>query len=417
MKLTATAVKQAKPKDKDYKLSDGGGLFLLIKTNGSKYWRYKYRSLSKEKLLAIGVYPETSLADARKLHTAAREQLAKGIDPSEVKRTTKTEQQTAATNSFSHLANEWYTKQLPNWAASTAKKRRALLDNDLLPYLGKRAISELETIDLLQCLQQIEARGALDTAHNGRQVINQVCRYAKQTQRLKHNPAIDLEGALTKKTTTHRAAITDPDKFGKLLVNIDQYQGTPVIRAMLALAPLTFQRPSELATMEWREIDFNERLWIIPKDKKKERNHRPDDHIVPLSSQAIEVLENIKPLTGQGRYVFAGQRKSGSHANPESINKALRNMGYCTAKEQCFHGFRASATTMLNERLGFRVDWIEQQTGHAIKDALGRAYNRTKHLEQRKGMIQHWADYLDQLRHQALSGNVITGAFGGGVND
>jgi integrase len=417
MKLTAIGIKHAEPKEKDgqlidNKLSDGKGLYLLVKKDGSgKYWRQAYRHLGKQKTLALGVYPEVSLAEARELCSAAHKLAAQGIDPNQVKRINKASQLETATNSFSHLADEWYAKQLPHWAESTAKKRRSLLDNDLIPYLGKRPISELETHDLLTCLQRIEKRGAIDTAHNGRQVLNQVCRYAKQTQRLKHNPATDLEGALSRKITHHRAAITDPTEFGKLLIKIDQYEGTPIIRTMLALAPLLFQRPGEVASMEWQEIDFKNKLWIIPKAKKKERNKRVDDHIVPLSNQAIKLLNDIKQLTGGGQYVFPGQRKSGTHANSESINKAIRTMGYCSKNDQSFHGFRASATTMLNERLGFRVDWIEQQTGHSVKDSLGRAYNRTKHLEQRTGMIQHWANYLDELRQQALSGNVITGKF------
>jgi integrase len=411
MKLTAIAVKNAKPEKKDYKKPDGGGLYLLVKTTNAKYWRYDYRFAGKRKTLSLGVYPDISLANARDLHNTARQQLAQGIDPGQIKRTAKAEQQTAAANTFTAIANEWYAKQLPTWAPATAKKRRSLLDNDLIPYLGRRSIEDLETIDLLACLQRIERRGALDTAHNGRQILNQVCRYAKQTQRCKSNPAIDLIGALTKKTTTHRAAITEPAEFGKLLIKIDQYEGTPIIRTMLALAPLLFQRPGEVASMEWSEIDFDNHLWSIPKEKKKERRHREDDHLVPLSRQAIELLRDIEPLTGNSRFVFPNQRDHDKSANPESINKAIRIMGFCTKTQQSFHGFRASARTMLDERLGFRVEWIEQQSGHSVKDPLGRAYNRTKHLEQRIGMIQHWADYLDELRHQVKSGNVITGNF------
>lgn len=363
MKLTATAVKQAKPKDKDYKMSDGGGLYLLVKTSGAKYWRYDYRFADKRKTLPLGVYPDVSLADVRALHGNARQNLAKGVDPAEVKRTAKTEQREAAANSFTAIANEWYAKQEPNWAPATAKKRRSLLDNDLIPYLGKRPVNDVETFDLLQCLQRIEKRGAIDTAHNGRQVLNQIFRYAKQTQRVKENPAIDLAGALARKEVTHRAAITDPAEFGKLMVKIEQYEGTPIIRVMLALAPLLFQRPGELAAMEWDEIDFDNQLWNIPKERKKERRKREHDHLVPLCTQAIDLLREIEPLTGHGRFVFPNQRDHGKPANPESINKALRNMGYCSKTQQSFHGFRASARTMLDERLGFRVDWIEHQSG------------------------------------------------------
>lgn len=411
MPLTATSVRLAKPKTKDYKLTDGGGMYLLVRSNGAKYWRMAYRYGGKQKTLAIGVYPDLSLADARAIRDKARNQRALGLDPSQVKKNTKLEQRAAESNSFMCLANEWYTKQASHWAPSTAKKRRSLLDNDLIPYLGNQSINDLQTFELLKCLQRIENRGAIETAHNGRQVLSQIFRYATQTQRCQNNPAADLAGALRKKVVQHRAAITDPIEFGKLLVKIDQYRGSHVVRTMLALAPLLFQRPSEIASMEWNEVDLNNKLWNIPRSKKKERNKREFDHLVPLSDQAVSLLQDIHPLTGKGRYVFPNQRDYDRHANPESVNKALRNIGYDTTSEQSFHGFRASARTMLDERLGFRVDWIEHQSGRRVSDPMGRAYNRTEHLEQRAGMTQTWADYLDQLRHQALSGNVIAASF------
>lgn len=416
MKLTAIAIKSAKPQEvegviKDRKLSDGRGLYLLIKKDGAKYWRQAYRYVGKQKTLALGVYPQVSLQEARERCNQAHKLLDQGLDPNEVKKAEKAGKYQAAANTFAALANEWYDKQTPNWAPATAKKRRSLLDNDLIPYLGRRPISELETHDLLTCLERIEARGAIDTAHNGRQVLNQICRYAKQTRRAKHNPATDLAGALQKKKTQHRAAITEPAEMGRLLVKIEQYEGTPIVRTMLALAPLLFQRPGELASMEWAELDLDQALWNIPKEKKKERNKRTDDHLVPLSTQAIGLLKDIQLLTGRNRFVFPNQRDHDKPANPESINKALRSMGYCTKTQQSFHGFRATARTMLDERLGFRVEWIEHQSGRSVKDPLGRAYNRTKHLEQRKGMVQHWADYLDEVKLAAKTGNVIQGGF------
>jgi integrase len=411
MPLTATSVRLAKPKDKDYKLTDGGGMYLLVRTNGAKYWRMAYRFGGRQKTLAIGVYPDLSLADARSIRDQARNQKALGLDPSQIKQNTKLEQRAAASNSFSSLANEWYTKQESHWAPSTAKKRRSLLDNDLIPYLGSRNINDLQTFQLLKCLQRIENRGAIETAHNGRQVLNQIFRYATQTQRCTQNPVLDLTGALKKKAVQHRAAITDPVVFGKLLVKIDQYQGSHIVRTMLALAPLLFQRPGEIASMEWSELDLRNKLWNIPKNKKKERNKRESDHLVPLSDQAVELIRDIEPLTGRGVFVFPNQRDYSRHASPASVNKALRNLGYDTKSEQSFHGFRASARTMLDERLGFRVDWIEHQSGRRVSDPMGRAYNRTEHLEQRAGMTQAWADYLDKLRHQVLSGNVIKATF------
>jgi len=412
MPLTELAIKQAKPKEKDYKLSDEKGLFLLIKINNAKYWRLKYRhpQTRKERLLALGVYPDVRLKEARQKREDARRLLAKDIDPSEYKKTQKDSNEKAHTNSFGSLTEEWFTKQQSSWAPSTTKKHRALLNNDLLPYLNSRPISELETWELMGVLNRIVDRRALDSAHKCRQILNQVCRYAKQTGRSKHNPASDLAGALPDKKTKHRAAIVDPTKFGQLLVDIDAYKGTLIIRTILALAPLLFQRPGELAAMEWSELDLEVGHWNIPSEKKKEHKKRESDHIVPLPDQAVRLLGDIHPLTNQRQYVFPNQRDYSRHANPESINKALREMGYSTKTEQCFHGFRASARTMLDEQLGLRVDWIEHQLAHAVRDPLGRAYNRTKHLPERIDMMQRWADYLDSLKTKTLAGNRIHGS-------
>lgn len=416
MPLTELAVKQAKPKEKDYKLSDGQGMYLLVKTNGSKYWRLKYRHphTRKERTLALGVYPETGLKAARTAKDDARRLLSEDIDPSDHKQSQKASKGVAAANSFGAITEEWFSKQNPNWAPATSKKHRALLNNDLLPYLSERPISELETWELLGTLNRIVDRGALDSAHKCRQIMNQICRYAKQTGRSKHNPASDLAGALPEKKTQHRAAITDPINLGRLLTNIDAYKGTPIIRTMLALAPLLFQRPGELASMEWTELDLEQGYWHIPQAKKKERNKREGDHTVPLPEQALNFIKDIHPLTGQYRYVFPNQRDYEKHASPESVNKALREMGYSTKEQHCFHGFRATARTMLDEQLGLRVEWIEHQLAHTVKDPLGRAYNRTKHLPQRIKMMQRWADYLDDLKTQTLAGNVITANFNQG---
>lgn len=416
MPLTELAVKQAKAKEKDYKLSDERGMFLLVKKNSSKYWRLKYRHphTKKERVLALGVYPDVSLKIARQKREEAKDLLSKGLDPNDHKRATKAALSVAASNSFESMANEWFSKQVTTWAPATTKKHRALLDNDLIPFLGPRPINELETYELLGVLNRIVDRKAMDTAHKCRQILNQICRYAKQTGRSKHNPATDLAGALPEKNTQHRAAITDPAMFGKLLVDIDGYKGTPIIRTMLALAPLLFQRPGELASMEWAELDLTEGYWHIPKSKKKERNKREGDHTVPLSTQAQELLLEIQPLTGRRQYVFPNQRNYAKHASPESVNKALRDMGYSTKDQHCFHGFRASARTMLDEQLSLRVEWIEHQLAHTVRDPLGRAYNRTKHLPQRIDMMQRWANYLDDLKTQTLAGNVITATFGAG---
>lgn len=414
MALSDTKVKSAKPAEKDYKLYDERGLFMLVKTNGSKYWRLKYMKDGKEKLLALGVYPDISLKDARELRDAARTQVAKGVDPNDTKRAAKAVQQ--GLNSFAVIAREWYDKQLPTWAPTTAKKRLALLENDLFPWMGARQIDELTSKDLLEGLQRIENRGAKDTAHNARQVLAQIFRYARVTQRATTDPVQDLKGALAPKLVTNRPAIIKPAELGALLVKIENYSGSYIVRALLALCPLLFQRPGEMIAMRWEELDFELGEWIYTPPKTIKKTTCPDGiaHTVPLSKQAIGILQELHPLTGHGVYVFPSERRQGGHASAGTINKALQIMGYDTSKEHCAHGFRSTARTILDEVLGFRVEWIEHQLAHAVRDTLGRAYNRTTHLPQRKEMMQRWADYLDGLRLQAQTPNVISVAFGKG---
>lgn len=413
--LTDAKIKNAELREKPYKLSDSGGLYLLVQPKGGKYWRLKYRFAGKEKLLSLGVYGSSgvgvSLKNARKKRDEAKERLSHGVDPSLAKQQNKAQLYDAHENSFSVIANEWHVKKSQTLAATTAKRQRELLDNDILPYLGKRPITELETFELVGCLNRIVDRGALTTAHKARQAINQICKYAKQTGRIKSNPASDMEGAIPPQNKKHMAAIIDPAEFGRLLVLIDAYEGSQIIRTALALAPLLFQRPGELCAMEWSELDLERCLWTIPQSKKKERNQIEGDHIVPLSNQAIALLVDIQPLTGRGQNVFPNQRDHSRPIRTESLGKALRKMGIDTKNQHCTHGFRASARTMLDEQLQLRLEWIEQQLAHNVKDPLGRAYNRTKHLPERIEMMQRWSDYLDNLKRQALTGNVITASF------
>ena len=409
--LTDSKIKAAKPKDKAYKVSDSGGLFIHVQPNGAKYWRCKYRFLNKEKLLSFGTYPEVSLSEARSKRDVAKAQLKNDIDPALVKQRQKDKRYEAAANSFSAIAQEWLIKHEATLAKETAKRKLAMLENDILPYIGKRPIAEIETFELVGCLNRIVDRGTVETAHKSRSIINQVCRYAKQTGRIKHNPASDLTGVLPPKRKSHRPAIVEPQNFGRLLVALDQYQGSMIIRTALALAPMLFQRPGELCAMEWAEIDFERSLWTIPIEKKKERNKVEGDHIVPLSHQAKALLEDIQPLTGRGRFVFPNQRNHDAAIRTESLNKAIRGCGFETKTQHCAHGFRASARTMLAEQLHLRIDWIEQQLAHQVRDTLGNAYNRTKYLPERVDMMQRWANYLDSLKQQTLSGNVITVSF------
>ena len=412
MALTDIKLKQAKPAEKDYKLADEKGLFLLVKSNGAKYWRLKYRIEGKEKLLALGVYPEVTLKEAREQRDSARAQISKGIDPNQAKRAAKATQD--GQDSFGSIAREWYERQLQTWAPATAKKRLSLLENDLFPWIGSRQIDDLTSFDLLTSLQRIENRGAKETAHNARQVLAQIFRYARVTQRTKNNPVDDLVDSLSPKAVNHRPAITDPKVFGRLLVDIDNYTGGYIVRCLLALCPLLFQRPGEMIAMEWSQIDFELCEWRYTPTKTINKITCPNGvpHTVPLSQQAIAILQDIHPLTGTGRFVFPSQRRQGGHASAGTINKALNNMGYDTSRVHCAHGFRGTARTMLDEVLGVRVEWIEHQLAHAVRDTLGRAYNRTTHLPQRKEMMQQWADYLDVLKAQASGGNIITGTFG-----
>lgn len=407
MALTDTKIKQLKPRDKDYKEPDEKGMYLLVTAKGSKYWRFKYRFGGVEKKLALGVYPDVTLKQARELRDKARADLARGIDPSEAKKAVKASQ--SGVDSFAAIALEWYAKQEPTWAAATAKKRLSLLNNDLIPWLGKYHLDDLTSKDLLAGLQRIEERGAKDTARNARQVLAQIFRYARVTSRTNNDPVKDLQGALAPQKTAHRPAIVEPLAFGRLLVKIDSYAGSYIVRALLALCPLLFQRPGEMIAMRWQDVDLEAGEWRYTPPKSINKKTCPDGvpHSVPLSRQAIGILSQLHPLTGNGEYVFPSERRNGGCVSAGTINKALQIMGYDTAKDHCAHGFRSSARTMLDEVLGFRVEWIEHQLAHAVKDALGRAYNRTTHLPQRKEMMQSWADYLDVLRVQSRGENVV----------
>ena len=406
-KLTDTAIKQAKPRDKAYKIFDGGGLFLLVNKNGSKYWRLKYRINDKEKLLALGVYPLISLKEAREKRFEAKKKIAQGIDPNDHKKAEKRAQREIADNSFEAVGYEWLEKKRLSWSKVHASKVEWMLTSNLFPWLGKRPIAEIDPPELLATLRRIESRGALETAKRVKQVAGQVFRYAVATGRANRDPSQDLKEALATPVKSHHAAVTEPKEVGPLLLVLDGYQGSPIVRAALKLAPLTFVRPGELRHAEWTEFDIDAAEWKIPGHKMKAKV----DHIVPLSTQAIDALREIYPLTGAGPYVFPSARSTRRPMSNNAVLGAFRRLDI--PKEQMTgHGFRAMARTILDEVLGYRVDWIEHQLAHAVKDVHGRAYNRTAHLDKRREMMQGWADYLDQLRLQANSTNVILGKFG-----
>lgn len=407
MPLSATQVDKAKSQEKDYKIADGNGLYLLVKTSGAKYWRLKYRFAGKERLLAIGVYPDISLKDARLARDEARRQLAQGIDPSAEKQARKLASNQSAANSFEVIAREWLAVKMYDKSESHRDRTRNALEKDLFPYIGSKPIADITPLDLLGTLRRIEKRGAIETAHRAKQTAGQVIRYAIATGRAERDISADLKGALKNPVTKHFPSITEPSEVGRLLLAIDGYAGTNIVKAALQLSPLLFCRPGELRHLEWSEIDFENARVEIPAEKMKMR----EAHIIPLSKQAQSILEELHPLTGQLKYVFPSPRGNSRPLSENGVRTALRALGYDN-DTLTPHGFRAMARTLLDEVLGYRIEWIEQQLAHAVKDANGRAYNRTKHLPQRTDMMQRWADYLDTLRLSATSNNVIPAKFG-----
>lgn len=399
MALTDIQVKSAKPKEKDYKLTDGEGLFLLVASTGGKRWRFKYRFGGKEKLLALGIYPDVSLLEARVKRHEARNQLAHGIDPGGERKALKQaiqERQEIVENSFEIVAREWHGKFSVNWSPGHADTTIQRLERDVFPWLGAKPVSEVRPVDLLAILRRIEGRGALETAHRVRTICGQVLRYAVATGRAERDSAADLRGALPPVREKHHAAFTDPKEVAELLRAIEGFKGTFHVKCALKLAPMLFVRPGELRQMEWAEIDFEVEQWNLPSEKMKMKQA----HIVPLCKQAMAILKELQPLTGYGRYVFPCHRSPLRPMTNNAINAALRRMGY-TSDEMTGHGFRAMARTILDEVLQVRPDFIEHQLAHAVKDPNGRAYNRTAHLAERKKMMQLWADYLDGLKTMA----------------
>ena len=391
MKLTASQIASAKPKEKPYKLGDGGGLYLLVNPNGSRYWRVKYRWQGREKTLAIGIYPDISLKSARLKLAESRSQLANEVDPSAVKQAAKQ----AGKDSFAAVTNEWFTKHSPNWAASHSVKVIGRLEKDVLPFMGRRPIAKITAQDLLQVLRRIEKRGAIETAHRVRQHCSQIFRYAVATGRANHDIAHDLIGAIPPAKTKHFASITEPKAIGELLRAIDGYQGSYITRAALQLAPLTFVRPGELRRAEWEEVNFEAAEWRIAAEKMKMRA----PHVVPLSEQAAEVLAELHQLTGQGQYVFPSVSSRARCMSENTVTAALRRMGY-KGTEMTGHGFRSMASTLLNEQ-GWNKDAIERQLAHAERDEVRAAYNYAEYLPERIKMMQSWADFLDGLKRGA----------------
>ncbi len=394
MALTDTFVKNTKHDGNSAgrKYADGGGMYLLVNAAG-KYWRMDYRFAEKRKTLALGTYPEVSLLKARQRRDAARELLADGFDPGLAKKEEKAAKLAASQNTFEVVAREWLAKTSNDRMASTQGKVSTWLEKDVFPYIGAMPISDIGPRDVLAALKKMEARGALDSVHRVKQICGQVFRYAVAIGSAERDVTQDLKGALAKPQAGHFAAITEPKMAGSLMRSIFAYTGHPYTIAALKLSPLVFVRPGELRTAEWKEIDLDTAEWRIPGSKMKMKV----DHLVPLSTQAVEILRSIQPMTGQGRYVFPSLRSGDRPMSENTINGALRGMGYAEDVHSA-HGFRAMARTIMDEVLEVRVDLIEHQLAHAVKDPNGRAYNRTAHLPARKAMMQRWSDYLDRIR-------------------
>ena len=395
MALTDTFVKQVKHTGKPNgdKYADGGAMYLLVKAAG-KYWRMDYAQAGKRKTLALGVYPAVSLAEARKRRDKAREQLAHGVDPGIAKREAKQAQVDAAANTFEVVARSWLAKTAAKRKEVTQSRITTLLEHDVFPFIGKAPIFTIGPRDVLdKAVRKIEARGSIDTAHRAKQICGQIFRYAVAVGLAERDVTTDLRGALAAIPESHFAAITEPKQAGELMRSIFDYTGHPCTVAALKLTPLLFVRPGELRTAEWAEMDLDAAEWRIPGAKMKMKV----DHIVPLSTQAVALFRGVQPISGHGRYVFPSLRTGERPMSENTINAALRGLGY-SKEVHTAHGFRAMARTIMDEVLGERVDFIEHQLAHTVKDPNGRAYNRTAHLPARREMMQRWADYLDKLR-------------------
>ena len=404
MPLTARQIETAKPKPTDYKLSDSEGMYLLVKKNGSKYWRLKYRILGKEKVFAIGVYPQISLAAARIEKTKAKETIAAGNDPSANKKAAKNIARLNSENDFKSIALEWFDVHQKDKTKGHTSRVLTRLNSGLFPAIGHLPINQINATVLLHALKIIEKRGTIESAHRTKQIAGQVFRYAVATGRADRDPTPDLKGALPPSVKGHHSAITEPKEVGRLMVSIDECRSSIIVKTALYLSALFFCRPTELRSLKWSDINENEKRIEISVSKTK------DQLIIPLSTQARAAIDILRSHTSDSIYLFPSARGNSRCMSENAVRVSLRTMGYDN-DIMTAHGFRAMARTLLDEVLEYRIEWIEQQLAHSVRDANGRAYNRTKHLKQRTEMMQKWADYLDQLKAQALAKNVVTGNF------
>jgi integrase len=397
--LSDANVRNARPKGKDYKLADGGGLYLMVSSTGGKLWRFKYRYGGKEKLLSLGAYPVVGLSDARRRRDDAKKLLESGVDPTINRKATKAARNEAAANSFETVAREFHGHKKDDWTEDHAATIMTRMEKDIFPWIGDTPLTSVTAKDIKGVVDRVKSRGTIEAARRLLTIISQVFTYAISTDRANFNIAQGLKGYLppTSKTRKHMAAVTDPKELAPLLRAMDTYQGNFIAQCALKLLPLFFCRPGELRHIEWREVDFEAKQVNIPASKMKMKA----DHIIPLSSQAIAILKELQPLTGHGKHVFPSARSFSRCMSDNTINAALRRMGF-DGSTVVAHGFRATARTLLHEVLQVNPYVIEAQLAHRVPDTLGNAYNRTTHIAERRKMMQKWADYLDRLKAGAV---------------
>lgn len=387
------------PEKKRVRLTDSGGLYLEVSPNRSRRWFWKFRKGASDSRVALGSYPTVTLKAARTARDAAKSQRADGVDLGQARKLKKLKSTNPAGDTFRAVALEWFDKQADQWSEAHAQRSKRQLERDLFPWIGERRLIDIEPVELLATLRKVEERGAVETADRGLMLARQIWRYGVATGRVGRDITGDLKGALMPYRGTHFAAITEPAKLGELIRAIRAYKGGPIVRAALQLAPMLFQRPGELRGATWAEIDLSAALWTIPAarmKRSKDGKENGDPHLVPLPRQAVEILRGLHGYTGHGVNVFPGERSHERPISENSVRTALISMGY-TPETQTWHGFRATARTMLAERLDCDPLVIEAQLAHSVKDANGRAYNRTQYLKHRANMMQQWADYLDML--------------------
>ncbi|AYH02596.1 MULTISPECIES: tyrosine-type recombinase/integrase [Enterobacterales] len=401
MKLNARQVDTAKPKDKPYKLADGGGLYLLVNPNGARYWRLKYRVAGKEKLLALGVYPDVTLADARAKRDEAKRGIAGGIDPSEAKREEKIARELNVRNTFQEIACEWHSSKLYKWSEGYASDIMEAFNKDVFPYIGKKPISEIKPLELLNVLRRMEGRGATEKAKKVRQRCGEVFRYAIVTGRAEYNPAPDLTSAMQGHESSHYPFLNAPE-LPAFFEALSCYSGSELVVLAARLLIITGLRTGELRGATWQEIDVDAAVWEIPAERMKMR--RP--HIVPLSLQAQAIIMRIREMTGRYPYIFPGRNDPRKTMSEASINQVFKRIGY--AGRVTGHGFRHTMSTILHEQ-GYNTAWIETQLAHVDKNSIRGTYNHAQYLDGRREMLQWYADYMDALEHHE---NVVHGSFG-----